>query len=310
MLDLSDFLLIRGTNYMRYTHSSFPYVELSQLKRLADALSLIIIPVDYSNFINVVKNNIDSNKGNSKKVSEESEYWSKIYTLYNKFIKKIDRQAAYILAPVNYYNLYYEAVSKEVMSKYFPECFAELQLMFELLLPSQRFMLKTIRQLILAQKQLFRDSEQTASWFKSMSKEISEMAVQNMRTSQYLYEKLLTKQDASPPVISFDDMARSEVVRWHLPSVRVPNGTCLYDGQGVIEDEDRHKSCKGTDPLIFSIERDVDVSSKNSDDVKANLGFVFGPKMPDEFFTEKGLTKTLYKTFLHKDITHTFIPKD
>ena len=184
MLDLSDFLLIRGTNYMRYTHSSFPYVELSQLKRLADALSLIIIPVDYSNFINVVMNNIDSNKGNSKKVSEESEYWSKIYTLYNKFIKKIDRQAAYILAPVNYYNLYYEAVSKEVMSKYFPKCFSELHLMLELLLPSQKITLQMIRQLIYIQASQIKDSERTANNIEQMTAYINEMNKEYMSRIQ------------------------------------------------------------------------------------------------------------------------------
>lgn len=307
MLDLSDFLLIRGINYeLRY---SIPYVELSQLKRLAEALSFIIIPVDYSNFINVVEYNIESNKGDSKKVSEESEYWSRIYTLYNKFIEKIGRyQAAYILAPVNYYSLYNEAMSKEVMSKYFPECYGELPIMFELLLPFQRLMLKTIRQLILAQNQLFKDSERTASWFESMSKEIREMTVQNMRTSQYLYSRLeeepltfkerldaihklgLRSMDPLVDNFNYQRKLQNTLVDLYMPQ-REPCGCWL-------------------DPLIFSIERDVDVSSKNSDDVKANLGFVFGSKMPDEFFTEKGLTKNLHKNFLYKDITHTFIPKD
>lgn len=309
MLDLSDFLLIRGTNYMRYTHSSFPYVELSQLKRLADALSLIIIPVDYSNFINVVMNNIDSNKGNSKKVSEESEYWSKIYTLYNKFIKKIDRQAAYILAPVNYYNLYYEAVSKEVMSKYFPKCFSELHLMLELLLPSQKITLQMIRQLIYIQASQIKDSERTANNIEQMTAYINEMNKEYMsriQNPQYPQKKY-TEQEVYNYLATFPGFIGK------VKDIDIP---CSFPGftfDGIDHEyigKKNKNSCEGKDPLIFSIERDVDVSSKSSDGVKANLGFVFGPKMPDEFFTEKGLTKTLHRTLMHKEITHTFIPKD
>lgn len=298
MLDLSDFLLIRGTNYMRYTHSSFPYVELSQLKRLADALSLIIIPVDYSNFINVVKNNIDSNKGNSKKVSEESEYWSKIYTLYNKFIKKIDRQAAYILAPVNYYNLYYEAVSKEVMSKYFPKCFSELHLMLELLLPSQKITLQMIRQLIYIQASQIKDSEQVKNQFECMEEKIYEIINQNMRTLRYIFPEM-------DEIYKLGDQDMD-----YYPKFNDDEYFKLKDTLEDLHMTQREPCGCWIDPLIFSIERDVDISSRSSDGVKANLGFVFGPKMPDEFFTKKGLTKTLHRTLMHKEITHTFIPKN
>lgn len=256
--------------------SNYPFVEIQQLKEIAEALSFVILPIQYVDIYEIF---------DMYKKADVNDYYRRSYdyNMYSINIKEayddfktnitncvdydlIAPQNFYILAPFSFYDAWEEVKSEEVYPKYFSSKLINISTTLGIMIPTQRNLYKivdmnsqNIREMKKAMDENFRTLKQSIEechnhiyWIESVihrlefELKITELKLKELSLQQIELEKKLY---------------------------------CLLN------------------PIIFSVDADVDISKIEANDKLARVGLCFGPEMPVEFFVENGLQTVFDKRF-------------
>lgn len=276
---------ILGINSFLAELSWYPTVSVAQLKMLANALSFVIIPVNYINMNTVFKMyyEMDSQQSHwAQNYWTRNTYASKIQMAYSEFQQKTNRciaegliqpQTFYMLCPISYYDAWLEVSSEEVLYKYFSTPLYTIATTLGLIIPTQR--------------NLYR----MASTNTENIRELKETMDENFRRLKESIEECHRRISwVEEMVYRLEANMQSQLKQMELKIAHLENLVyCLLD------------------PIIFSLDSNIDISKASSNNARARIGLCFGPEMPVDFFVEKGLT-SIFDKRLDK-VTYIFHPK-
>ncbi len=258
-------------NLLRY-----PIVGVEQLKRLADILSFVIIPINYVDIDKIFNMYIGVDSRDIKySYYYEAAYSYTIRRAFGEFcdtIKEgvetncINPQTIYILAPLSFYDAWLEVSSEQVSPKYFSSKLLSLSTTLGLLIPTQRNLYKIAS----SNSENIREMKQTMDANFQMLKQSIEDCHRRINWVERMVSNLQS-QVASLQV----RLHEAELKTAELESMIY----CLLD------------------PIIFAVDSDVDISRSSSSSARARIGLCFGPEMPLDFFVEQGLTTIFDKRF-------------
>lgn len=265
--DLSCLGTKEGYNYLSDL-SQYPIVKVSELKKMADALSFAILPMNYINMDKIIETYAE----------KKSYYAEKIEDSYNEFKEVVSncqdyagKQQLYMLASISFYDPWEEVSSEELIPKYFSKKLHHLSTTLGMIIPTQRNLYRMIKT---NEKNLENLNETMQENFKAVEKSIDECH------KRIDWVEALTN--------SLEDRVRSNETGTKRMKLR------LYKLEHMLY-------CL-LDPIIFSVNADIDISDSDYDDENAHIGLCFGSDMPIDFFVEKGM-KTINDKRL-KSVTH------
>ena len=258
-------------NLLRY-----PIVSVEQLKRLADTLSFVIIPINYVDIGKIFNMYIGIDSRDTRySYRYDAVYADTIKRAFGEFcdtIKEgvgtncINPQTIYILAPLSFYDAWLEVSSEQVFPKYFSSKLLSLSTTLGLLIPTQRNLYKIAS----SNSENIHEMKQTMDANFQMLKQSIEDCHRRINWVERMVSNLQSQ-------------VASLQVRLHEAELRTAELEsmiyCLLD------------------PIIFAVDSDVDISRSSSNSARARIGLCFGPEMPLDFFVEQGLTTIFDKRF-------------
>ena len=261
----------------KYTYlsdlSRYPMVKISELKKIADTLSFVILPIEYVDVVEIFS---------QYAVNNDMDYSKKIARAFGEFKNTLSecqdyvgKQQLYILAPVTFYNPWKEVSCEKILPKYFSESLQYLSTVLGMVMPTQRNLYKMIK---IHENNLNNLNETMKQNFATVEKNINECH----RRIDWV-AKLVKSLDVRIRSNKEDRMVELREMNMRIASLE----TMIY--------------CL-LDPIIFSVDGSVIISDSNYDEQNARIGLCFGTDMPIDFFVEKGL-KTINDKRL-KSITH------
>lgn len=255
--------------------SQYPIVKVSELKKMANALSFVILPMSYINMDKIIE----------MYAEEDDFYAEKIRDSYNEFEEIVSNcrdyageQQLYMLAPISFYDPWEEVSSEELLPKYFPKKLHHLSTTLGMIMPTQRNLYKMIKT---NEKNLEGLNETMQENFKAVEKSINECH------KRIDWIEALTN--------SLESRVRSSEARANRMELQ------LYDMHLQVTKLEYMLYCL-LDPIIFSVDADTDISDSYYDGANAHIGLCFGTDMPIDFFVEKGMTTINDKRL--KSVTH------
>lgn len=260
--------------------SIYPTVNLSQLKKMADALSFVILPIDYVDIAKV----FEMYKGIGHNDGSYYTYAEGIYEAYDEFQNVIERcvdselinpQTIYILAPLSFYDCWLEVSNEKVLSKYFPRDLFTVSTTLGLLIPAQR--------------NLFKMAQTNSRNIQEMKQTMDANFKMLKRSVEDCYTRISWVENMMCSLNAKVDSLKTELQEAKIKVAELE--TKLY--------------CM-LDPVIFTVDSSVDISKPDSNKAKARIGICFGPEMPMDFFVERGLAYISDKIF--DPITKIFKP--
>ena len=270
--------------------SRYPITNLFQLKRIADALSFVILPIEYVDIDKIFNMYYMADKddpvGTRSLHSHTLPYYSRIREAYYLFRKSINScvkeniikpQNIYILAPLSFYDAWLEVKIEKVIPKYFSNKLFSLSTTLGIILPTQRNLYKITK----SNSQNIREMKETMDANFEMLKQ----SIEDCHSRIDWVEKTVNR---------IQDVVASQQVQLREMKLKQEKlETMLY--------------CL-LDPIIFALDADIDISKRDSNNAKARIGLCFGPEMPIDFFVENGLTTIFDKRF--DQVTQIFHPKN
>ena len=260
---------IRLANLMKY-----PIVSVSQLKQIADALSFVILPIDYTDIEKVFSLY-------AKADSQDYQYYNRDYYAYSlrsafcEFrdtikvcteMSFINPQTIYILAPLSFYDVWREVSCEEILPKYFPTDLFSLSTTLGLIIPTQRNLYKMTS----ANTESIREMKKTMDMNFQMLKQSIEECHRRINWVERMVDSLNAKVASMQVKLNEAELKIAQLE------------TMLY--------------CL-LDPIIFAVDSKVDISKPVSNNARARIGLCFGPEMPVDFFINNGLTIISDKRF-------------
>lgn len=118
-----------------YNLSFYPVVEIGDLKKLVDTLSLAILPIEYININKLFESYPSKNCSYENRLKDFYKTYKTITSRCEEFIGK---QILYIVAPISCYDPYLEASHEEFLPKYFSQKLSQLSTILGLIMPTQR----------------------------------------------------------------------------------------------------------------------------------------------------------------------------
>ena len=243
--------------------SQHPIVKVSELKKIADALSFMILPTRYSNMKKIIK----------MYAEKDLEYARKIQDAYDEFKEVLcycrdyaGEQQLYMLAPISFYDPWEEVSSKELLPKYFSKKLHHIETIVGMMMPTQRNLYNMIK---VNKKNLEGLNQTMQENFKAVEKSIEEChkRIDWVETLTNSLEKRLRSSEA-----------RANRMELHL-----------HDTNLRVAQLEHMLYCL-LDPIIFSVDADTDISNSDHDARDARIGLCFGPDMPIDFFVKQGMT--------------------
>lgn len=270
--------------------SRYPITNVFQLKRIADALSFIILPIEYVDIDKIfkmyyMKDKDDDSIGYNMYVHHDL-YYNRIRSAYTVFKKSIESsvkeeiikpQNIYILAPISFYDFWLEVSSEKVIHKYFSSKLFSLSTTIGIMLPTQRNLYKIIQ-----------NNTRNISEMKETMEANFEMLKQSIEDCHSRIDWVEKTVNRIQNVVASQQVQLREM---KLKQEKLE--TMLY--------------CL-LDPIIFALDADIDISKRDSNNAKARIGLCFGPEMPIDFFVENGLTTIFDKRF--DQVTQIFHPQN
>ena len=282
----------RSFEYMGFFDelSRYPITNLFQLKRIADALSFVILPIEYVNIVEIFKMYYMADKHDTEVTwfshSHTILYYSRIRDAYDLFRQSIDScvkenlikpQNIYILAPLSFYDAWLEVKNEKVIPKYFSNKLFSLSTTLGIILPTQRNLYKMTN----SNSQNIREMKETMDANFEMLKQ----SIEDCHSRIDWVEKTVNR---------IQNVVASQQVQLREMKLKQEKlETMLY--------------CL-LDPIIFALNADIDISKRDSNNAKARIGLCFGPEMPIDFFVENGLTTIFDKRF--DQVTQIFHPQN
>lgn len=244
----------------------YPVVQVSELKKLADALSFVILPIDY----------VDMEKIINMYAKQNESYASIIKYCYDRFkgqvayfSKYMGEQLLYMLVPFSFYEPWKEVFSEEFSSipKYFSEKLFDLSTTWDMIIPILRFLYEDIKNT----KGVEEYQERIYKLERYVNASKAKKAKKKLKKELYLEKH---KPSCGEGLLEPED--------FYHPSVQYLNP---YPRQCI------------DDPIIFAIDSCTDISDSSHDEHYARIGLCFGLNMPIDFFTENGLTAINDRSF-------------
>ena len=264
---------------MRYNYlsdlSQYPVVKISELKKMADSLSFVILPMPYIDMDKVIKMYREENELYAIKISDSYNEFEHVVSNSQEYAGK---QQLYMLAPISFYDPWKEVSSKELLPKYFSKKLYHLSTTLGMIMPTQRNLYKMINT---NQKNLKSLHETMQENFKAVEKSINEC-----------HKRIDWIEDLTN---SLEIRVRNSEARANRMELQ------LYDMHLQVTHLEHMLYCL-LDPIIFSVDAGTDISDSNYDDKNARIGLCFGTDMPIDFFIEKGMTTINDKRL--KSVTH------
>lgn len=119
----------------------YPEVKVGALKSLADAMELVILPIDYINMDKLFRMYFNRNFLYATKIAD-------CYKDFEKTLKKCEdylgKQQIYIMAPLSFYDPWEEVSADKPLPKYFAQSLSHLSVTLGLIIPTQRNLFKMI----------------------------------------------------------------------------------------------------------------------------------------------------------------------
>lgn len=240
--------------------SQYPVVKIKELKKMADALSFMILPMNYINMDKIIK-----------MYAKVDEYYAeKIKDSYNKFEESVStcedyigEQQLYMLTPISFYDPWKEVTSEELLPRYFSKKLHHLSTILGIIMPTQINLYNMIET---NEKNLESLQETMQENFKTVEKSINEYH------KQIDWVVSLTNS-LKNRVISNEDRANKMEYDMHFQVTQL-----------------EHMLYYLLNSIIFSVDANTDISDSDYDDKNARIGLCFGIDMPIDFFVEKGMT--------------------
>ena len=267
----------------------YPITNVFQLKKIADALSFVILPIEYVDIDKIfemyyMQDAFDKN-GYGINVPDNL-YYNRIRNAYYGFKRIIESavkeeiikpQNFYILAPISFYDFWLEVSSKKIIPKYFSSKLFSLSTTIGIMLPAQRNLFKMIKNNTHNISEMKETMEANFDMLKQSIEDCHSRIEWVERAVNRIEEKL-----ASQKIQLREIQLKQQKIETML--------YCLLD------------------PIIFALDADIDISKRDANDAKARIGLCFGPEMPIDFFVENGLTTIRDKRF--DKVTEIFHPKN
>lgn len=241
----------------------YPSVKLGSLKQMADDLGFIIFPIEYTDMGKII----------STYKKKSYSYGVQIDSAYDQFADVVKNsesligvQQLYMLGPISLYDPWEEIIAEERIKKYYSKKLSYISAFLEMSLPVQRNLYlmtnqnsKDLRQLSNDLRQLRYEMEQNINSLSDSIRDCHNKLDWVMNLNQTLSKKLESSQQ-------------------QVADLRSTVGELEYKLYCLL------------DPIIFSIDSDIDISAPDYDDSIAKIGLCFGPEMPFEFFVNNGMT--------------------
>lgn len=234
----------------------YPSVKLGSLKQMADDLCFIIFPIEYTDMGKIIYTY----------KQESYSYGAQINSAYEQFadvVKNseslIGSQQLYMLGPISLYDPWKEIIAEEQIKKYYSNKLSSISTVLEMSLPIQRNLYIMTKQNSKELRQLRSDMEQNINRLSDSIRDCHNKLYWVMNLNQTLSKKLESSQQ-------------------QVADLRSTVGELEYKLYCLL------------DPIIFSIDSDIDISAPDQDDSIAKIGLCFGADMPVDFFIENGMT--------------------
>ncbi len=250
--------------------SKYPVTKISNLRKIANSLGFVILPIEYVNMEEIIKMYRRQN----------ADYAKIIRRAFIEFKKTLDdckdytrKQQIYILAPVSFYDPWKEISVESVLPKYFSPKLKDLSTILGMVLPTQRNLYKMIK-----------NSENNIENLNETMQQNFQMVAESIHECHKRLEwvEILTKQ-LSRRVDYLEGSVQS------LKSQTANTAIELQTLQLQVTKLEHMLYCL-LDPIIFSVNAGIDISSIECDDKDARIGLCFGTDMPIDFFIERGMT--------------------
>lgn len=255
--------------------SQYPVVKVSQLKKMADALSFVILPMDYINMDKIIEMYEEVDERYATKISNSYKEFKDIVDSCEEFAGS---QQLYMLAPISFYDPWEEVSCEELLPKYFSEKLHHLSTTLGMIMPTQRNLFKMVK-----------TNERNLATLQDTMQE-------NFEAVEKSIEDCHKRVDW---VVSLTKRLGKRVQRSEARSNKME--LKLYNMQVKVTDLEFKLYCL-LDPIIFSTDAETDISDPDDDEAIARIGLCFGTDMPIDFFVEKGMTTINDKRF--KAVTH------
>lgn len=105
-----------------------PKVKVSEIRRLADKFNMIVIPIEYSE-----PDKLFDLENDKVELKATFKYFKELIEK-----EKTTNYQAYMLCPINYYNVWEQIKSEVVRNIYYPEYFEQIFTTLDLMIPSQK----------------------------------------------------------------------------------------------------------------------------------------------------------------------------
>lgn len=256
--------------------SNYPFVEIRQLKEIVEALSFVILPIQYVDIYKIF---------DMYKKADVNDYYRRgyDYNMYSTNIRKayndfktnikdcvknnlIASQNFYILAPLSFYDAWKEVSSERVYPKYFSSKLINISTTLGIMIPTQRNLYKIVDM----------NSQNIQEMKKAMDENFRmlKQSIEECHNHIYWVEKMMHRLNLKL------ENTELELQKLNLKQAQLEKMLyCLLD------------------PVIFSIDADVDISTVEANNKLARVGLCFGPEMPVDFFVENGLQTIFDKRF-------------
>lgn len=250
--------------------SRYPVVRISELKKMADALSFVILPMDYINMDKIIKMYEEEDYQYATEISNSYEEFKEIVSACEEFAGS---QQLYMLAPISFYDPWEEVSCEELLPKYFSKKLHNLSTILGIIMPTQRNLCKMINTSGGDLATLQETMQENFEFVKKSMEECHNRIDWVLNLTKDLKKRGRHSEKSNIMELELNSMTNLEYKLY-----------CLLNS------------------IIFSTDDEIDISDPNDDEAIAHIGLCFGTDMPIDFFVEKGMTIVNDKRF--KYVTH------
>lgn len=230
--------------------SSYPTTVVSKIIELANALDMVILPLDFTDIDGILE---------AHGYDKYSSLNTAIYEA-RRAVDRIDGQL-YIVCPISYYSFWNEITSDSRIEKYYPERFDSIFTTIDLMIPSQKNLYKMIQT----------NSENVKTIQEDMKDNVAQINAKLNKISQRI-TNIETQMESIKVEMERQAEENKRKTR-RLQEIELERQRYMY-----------------LDPLIFFTSERIKSFESILGNVLAHVVACFGPEFPVEFFTLNNLT--------------------
>ena len=236
--------------------SSLPQVKLSELRRIADKLNMVIIPINYTEIEKLFET-----QDNEKELKANFKAFRKAL-----ICDKTRNYQMYLLCPIDYYSVWQQIISPVEKSIYFSEYFDNISTYIELMIP--------------AQKNLYLATQSNAENLKTLADSFNKN-ISNLNKKIYSISDKLT---------TVENKMMTELKKLNEKVENLEQKTNKLEADLETTQLQLQKQAefiyRNLDPILFAVQEDIDVVN---DDYNCLIGMCWGEDISDNYLEFKGI---------------------